>query len=136
MSHSHSYQQNRYSNTRNQGTAAEGVAAQYLTDHGYQVVQKNVFTQYGEIDLIAKKGSVYICVEVRSRSHNRNLSPELSLSYSKYIHWIRSVLSISWLHNKAVRLDFITVIGDRVVHHYKDVRIEQIHSRHKLAYAV
>lgn len=123
-------------NRRAIGTTAEGTASEYLQHHGYQILQRNIYTPFGELDIMAKKGGVFVCVEVRSRASARDLPPELSLTYRKYQHLIRSILSISWLHNQPVRLDLVTVVAGKVAGHYKDVRITQVASRHKLAYAV
>lgn len=49
------------------GHDAEAVAAGYLTQHGYQVMDKNWRTRYCEIDLIVRKAHVVYMVEVKSR---------------------------------------------------------------------
>ena len=52
--------------TRNQriGKWGEQAAADYLKEHGYEIVAGNVRTPYGEIDLIAKKDDFFIFIEV------------------------------------------------------------------------
>lgn len=121
---------------RRDGLAAESIASEYLRQRGYHIVQRNIFTPFGELDILAKKGGVFICVEVRSRARHSDLPPELSLTYQKYRHLIRSILSIPWLHNQPVRLDLISVVSGEVAGHYKDVRVSAFQSRHKLAYAL
>lgn len=50
------------------GHEAERVAAEYLVDEGYEVVELNWRTRVCEIDIIAKKENVIYFVEVKSRS--------------------------------------------------------------------
>ncbi|MCD8484026.1 YraN family protein [Candidatus Woesebacteria bacterium] len=117
------------------GKTAEAIAAQYLKNKHFQVLRQNVYTPYGEIDIIAKQGREYVCVEVRSRSSQRQLPPETTLSARKYQRIIRSILHIPWLENKSVRIDFITVLNDAVQHHYRDLRWDSLRPGRKLQYS-
>jgi Holliday junction resolvase-like predicted endonuclease len=49
------------------GHDAEKVAAEYLVDHGYKVVELNWKTRYCEIDIVAQKDNRIYFVEVKSR---------------------------------------------------------------------
>lgn len=48
------------------GDAAEDRACAYLKQNGYKVVQRNYYSRFGEIDIIAKKGDHYHFFEVKS----------------------------------------------------------------------
>lgn len=50
------------------GHDAEKIAAEYLIQHGYEVVDLNWRTRVCEIDIIAQKAGVMYFVEVKSRS--------------------------------------------------------------------
>jgi len=52
------------------GYTAELLASSYLIFCRYKIIAHRVKTPYGEIDLIAKKGSAYIFIEVKYRSHD------------------------------------------------------------------
>jgi putative endonuclease len=49
------------------GAHAEQLAADYLIDHGYRIVERNWRKNGGELDIIAYDGDVLCFVEVRSR---------------------------------------------------------------------
>lgn len=49
------------------GREAEGAAADYLYEHGYTVIEQNWRTPLCEIDIVARKGRVIYCVEVKYR---------------------------------------------------------------------
>jgi putative endonuclease len=50
------------------GQRGEDVAARYLEDHGYKVIDRNVRRREGEIDLIVTRKKTLVFVEVKLRS--------------------------------------------------------------------
>lgn len=44
------------------------MAAKYITEHGYNILERNYNGRFGEIDIIAHKASVLIFFEVKYRS--------------------------------------------------------------------
>lgn len=55
-------------NTRRTGDRGETIAFRYLSDTGYELVQRNYRTRYGEIDLVMREGEMLVFVEVKLRS--------------------------------------------------------------------
>jgi len=55
-------------NTRKKGNIAEDMACDYLTNKGYTIIDRNFYTKFGEIDIIAYKDDVFHFVEVKSGS--------------------------------------------------------------------
>lgn len=49
------------------GDLGEKLAADFIADKGYRVIDTNFRRPFGEIDLIAKKGKVVIFFEVKTR---------------------------------------------------------------------
>lgn len=103
------------------GRAAEEIASLYLSHRGYTILQRNLYTPFGEIDILAKHDGEYVCVEVKSRTKSSDLPAELAMSALKYSRLVRSMLSLSDIHNKPARIDVITVEGKRVRRHFKAV---------------
>lgn len=54
--------------TRARGQRAEDEAAQWLEAQGLEVVARNVTTNAGEIDIVAREGEVLCFVEVKARA--------------------------------------------------------------------
>lgn len=70
-------------NKRKFGNQKESEAIEYLIRDGYEIVQKNYYCKYGEIDIIAKKGDTYIFVEVKSRNNLKFGKGEYSINKKK-----------------------------------------------------
>ena len=49
------------------GRAAEAIAADHLSGRGLAIVERNVRSRHGEIDLVARDGDTLVFVEVRLR---------------------------------------------------------------------
>jgi len=52
---------------RSTGLTGEEAAARFLTRSGYEILDKNVRTRAGEIDLVAREGKTLVFVEVKTR---------------------------------------------------------------------
>ncbi len=50
------------------GRRGEDLAAAYLAEHGFDLVERNWRCARGEIDLVAREGDVTVFVEVKTRS--------------------------------------------------------------------
>jgi putative endonuclease len=50
------------------GDWGEQVAANYLKQQGYQLIDHNFRCPYGEIDIIAKEGCIWCFIEVKTRN--------------------------------------------------------------------
>ncbi|MFT7860011.1 MAG: YraN family protein [Sulfurimonas sp.] len=52
--------------SREKGNIAEEKACGYLKENGYDIVERNFYSRFGEIDIIAFKEDVFHFVEVKS----------------------------------------------------------------------
>ena len=68
------------------GQWGESVATDYLTEHGYEIISRNVRTPFGEIDIVAKQGDITIFVEVKARTSDKMGLPEVSITARKQEH--------------------------------------------------
>lgn len=68
------------------GTIGEQKSCDYLTEDGYEILEKNYRCKFGEIDIIAKKGGLIIFIEVKTRSKNNFCEPEESVNDFKIRH--------------------------------------------------
>ena len=59
-----------------------------LLARGCEVVERNVRTPYGEIDIVARQGDATIFVEVKTRTSNKMGLPEESITARKREHMV------------------------------------------------
>jgi putative endonuclease len=70
------------------GTWGEEIAAEYLAQHGFDIVTRNARTPYGEIDIIARQGETVVFVEVKTRTSDKMGLPEDSITTRKRQHML------------------------------------------------
>lgn len=68
---------------RHRGALGEDVAAAFLRQNGYEIVEQNYFYNHGEIDIVAKDGSTLVFVEVKARRSERFGAPEEAVTPKK-----------------------------------------------------
>ena len=68
---------------REVGAIGEKTAALFLRRHGFKIVEQNVRSRYGEIDIIARKDRCLVFVEVRTRRGSEFGTPEESVTPAK-----------------------------------------------------
>lgn len=64
-------------------------AAEDLLGRGYQVLERNSRTPYGEIDLVAEKDDRLLFVEVKTRSSQSFGYPEQAVNARKSLHLVQ-----------------------------------------------
>jgi len=77
-------------NPRKLGRLGEKLAKTFLEASGYEVLFRNVRTEYGEIDLIAKRKNRLHFVEVKTRRSKTFGTPEDSITPKKLGHMVNS----------------------------------------------
>lgn len=108
------------------GRRGENVAAKFLCNLGYRIIARNFRTELGEIDIIARDGSVLVFVEVKTRAYD-NPTPEEQVNPRK-MHQITKVgklyLSRYGTPQPAARFDVVAVVwpkdGEPVIRHTTD----------------
>lgn len=50
------------------GVTGEDLAAEFLINKGYQVLERNLKTKYGEVDILALAGQTTVIVEVKTKT--------------------------------------------------------------------
>jgi len=86
---------------RNQrvGHWGEEVACTYLRAHGYEIVDRNVRTPYGEIDLVARTEGFTVFVEVKARSSRSLGPPEIAVTPRKQRHLLACAAHYAQAHD-------------------------------------
>lgn len=96
------------------GKLGEQMAARYLTDKGYTLLEHNYRRGHLEIDLIALDGDELVIVEVKSRAHDTLLQPEDAVDHKKRQALIRLANEYVKSHDRKenVRFDIISIISN------------------------
>lgn len=99
-------------NSQNLGTAGEQLAARFLQKQGMKILERNVRTRLGEIDLVCRDGDTIVFVEVKTRSSNRYGSGSEAVGIRKQNRLVRlaqAYLGSRQLESTAVRFDVVSV---------------------------
>jgi putative endonuclease len=97
------------------GRQGEDLAASYLAEQGYKVLERNWRCARGEIDIIAEKGEWLIFVEVRARIGQTYGSPEESITPAKQARLLelaQAYLQQAGWPDRKWRVDVIALVLD------------------------
>jgi len=111
------------------GKFGEKLAKNYLIRHGYQILASNVKTSYKEIDIIARKGTRLIFVEVKTRQSETFGTADEAMSWSKLNNFNRAIelyMARRNIETDDIRADLISIDLNRYektakIKHYKDI---------------
>ena len=71
---------------QNLGAWGEDAAAGWLVGLGYRILDRNVRTRFGEIDIVALRAGELICAEVKTRSGLQFGTPAEAITTRKLEH--------------------------------------------------
>lgn len=72
-------------NNRELGKLGEDIAANYISQNGYIILEKNFRTKIGEIDIIAKQDNYLVFIEVKTRKSINFGYPREAVDKSKQL---------------------------------------------------
>jgi putative endonuclease len=98
------------------GRHGENIAARFLVDAGYQVVDRNWRGVRGELDIVALDGDELVVVEVKTRRGTGFGHPAEAVTPPKLARLRR--LAGQWLHEHevrsgSVRIDVVAIVLSR-----------------------
>jgi putative endonuclease len=97
------------------GRLAEDLVANRLAATGWEIVERNARTRYGELDLVALDGRTLVFVEVKAGREGSTFGPE------------RPILSIDWRKQQRVRRLATAWMGERRdVPFYEEIRFDAV----------
>ena len=105
---------------RAEGYCQEQRAAEYLHEKGYQILERNFYSRYGEIDIIARDRQYLVFVEVKYRKSDRGGHPLEAVDRTKQR---RICKTASWflqryghLQETPCRFDVVGITDEEVIH--------------------
>ncbi len=106
----------------------ENLAAEYLKNHGYKIIERNFRKSYGEIDIVCVKDNVLVFVEVKTRTSSEFGDPLEAINYYKLKSVENTARFYKLSHQKlpeAMRIDAISVLlvngGSEEVKHVENI---------------
>jgi len=99
--------------SRTVGNAAEEKAVKYLKARGYEIIERNFYSRFGEIDIIALKEKVLHFVEVKS---GKNFDPVYGVTPKKLDKIIKTVnyYILKKKINLQITIDAVIIRGDDI----------------------
>lgn len=114
---------------RIKGKEGEEMAAKFLRDKGYQIIDQNNSTKFGELDLIATKNDILVFVEVKFKQTEDFGTPEEMIGINK-LNQVRRTAELYLLTNPDIakqfdkyQIDAVCIVGSpdgeasRISHH-------------------
>jgi putative endonuclease len=106
----------RFTNTRAKGNHGEQLALDYLIKQGLKLIEQNINSRYGEIDIVMRDGAEWIFVGVRFRQSQEiggGLESVNSNKQGKLINTAEHYIQTHHItHFEACRFDIIEISGD------------------------
>lgn len=105
-------------NKRKIGAEQEELAEQYLIKQGYHILQKNFYSRFGEIDIIAKKDKYLVFIEVKYRKDEKMGFPEEAIDMRKQNNIIQMARFYMFQkkisENTPCRFDVVCILGEKI----------------------
>jgi putative endonuclease len=113
------------------GPRGENVAAKYLRNLGYRIIERNFRCRAGEVDIIARDGKTLVFVEVKTRKES-DPEPEARVDLEKQQKIARVAkfyLSRFGIPQPPVRFDVVGILWPRnqdpIIRHHPDAFMDQ-----------
>jgi putative endonuclease len=105
-------------NQRKLGGSYEQMAADFLSRHGYRILERNFRCRIGEIDIVARDGACLVFVEVKYRSSLRFGGPMAAVNLKKQ----RTISRVASFYlashhlgfDTPCRFDVVGILPDRI----------------------
>lgn len=112
--------QKAQTNRRRTGARYERQAAEYLEKKGYRILERNFYTRYGEIDIIARDGRYLVFLEVKYRRDAGEGHPLEAVDLRKQNKIRKTARFFLQRHgyrgDEPCRFDVIGILGGELVH--------------------
>ena len=106
------------------GLEGENLAVQFLTDKGYEILERNYRHRRAEVDIIALTDNFMVFIEVKTRRNNRYGYPEDSVDSKKQTLLIFAAEEYMYQkeYEKEFRFDIISITlePELAIEHFED----------------
>lgn len=106
--------------SRRTGIEYEKLAAEYLKQKGFEILHRNFYSRFGEIDLVARDGIYLVFVEVKYRENSRGGHPLETVTVRKQQKICRTAdyycLCYGYCEDTPCRFDVVGIAGEEIIH--------------------
>lgn len=96
------------------GARGEALAAEFLERKGFRILERNLASRIGEIDLLARDGDTLVIVEVKTQSGAGTFNPVHKLDFAKRRKLGLLAAQVAARHpGLNVRVDAVTIYWKR-----------------------
>jgi len=100
-------------NTRQKGDISEEKAVEFLENLSFEIIDRNFYTRFGEIDIIAKKDNILHFIEVKSGKNFQSIYNVTPKKLQRIIKTLNLYLQKNRLNN-SYQIDVITIDNDKI----------------------
>jgi putative endonuclease len=95
------------------GKWGEDIAATFLEEKGFQIIERNWKSGHHDLDIVAKEGNALVIVEVKTRRNRLFGNPEEAIDYKKRNSLQSAINHYVKTHRfgSSVRFDIISIVG-------------------------
>jgi putative endonuclease len=113
---------NKNKNSFYKGKLFENIACKYLISKGYKIISKNLYSRFGEIDILATKDKKLIIIEVKGgkfRYQNINKN-KLNKIINTFLHK-ENKISNNMNSFDAIQIDLIFIDEKNNIEHIQNI---------------
>lgn len=103
-----------------QGAKGEELAAKFLKEKNFKILERNYSNKIGEIDIIAEDKGVLVFVEVKARETLQYGRPAEAVDFRKQ-QKLRGVAQVYLMSKNKIdcdcRFDVVEILGDKILSH-------------------
>jgi len=122
-----------FSHNKQVGAGGEAFARSYLDKISYTIIDTNVYSRWGELDIVAKKDKKIYFIEVKTRNNMRQGLPYEAVRIPKLFHLMRSIhhyIKTRNLYKYRFQLDVIAIMLNtdqslKELKHYENVEVDR-----------
>lgn len=95
------------------GRWGEDLAATFLEEKGYQIIERDWKSGHHDLDIVATEGSALVIIEVKTRRNRLFGNPEEAIDYKKRKSLQSAINHYVKTHHfgSSVRFDIISIVG-------------------------
>jgi putative endonuclease len=109
------------------GKIGEKYAEKFLISRGYQIIEKNYYSRFGEIDIIAKKEDEIVFFEVKARTSEKYGTGEEAVNANKIKKILKSAYHfLQTTEEKQIHDLRIDIIAIKLNRYLKPIKLRHI----------